>query len=62
MHHPKSPISPELKNRPKSGPDSPLKALGIENIALDKLVRLGWLRMVIAMTTFIIFLELDFPQ
>ena len=38
----KSPSSPKLKNAASSGPDSPPQSLGIENIALDRVVRLGW--------------------
>ena len=46
-HHEKSPKeespnekSPKLKNRDKSGPDSPPQALGMENKATDNVVRL----------------------
>ena len=33
--------SPKLKNRALSAPESPLQLLGIDCIALDKVVRLG---------------------
>ena len=33
--------SPQLKNKAKSGPDSQLQTKGIENMALDKVVRSG---------------------
>ena len=32
---------PKLRNKSKRGPDSPMLAYGLENIALDKAVKLG---------------------
>ena len=33
-----------LKNTAKSGPDCPPQTWGIENIAMDRVARLGWVR------------------